>query len=228
MSELRPCDDSRVAGSNVTLRAAGVLAADGKIRMPLAAYEPGYGIIQENGIVGQGVAVTSIGVTHYIAADAHLPGAKVGVRDVNGRLGIVPAGQPYLMIALKPVTAQDDIGLGLVQPGVMGRDIRVIATAKTANFSLAAAFPEAGTYLIHAIVIIETAGNAVTGGINIGTANGGAQVVSAQAVGANAQVTAVLAKAVHVVSAAQTLFVAAHTAWNDASINLFFLAERLD
>lgn len=227
MSELRPCDDTRVASSIVTKHAAGVLDANGCIRMPLAAYEPGYGIIKEAGAIGQGVTVVSIGVTEYLAASAHDAGEIVGICDVLGRLGRVPAGTRALAISLKKVTTAGDIGLGFLIHAPMSKEIRGSALAKTAAFTLASVLPEAGTYLVKQIVIVETAGNAVTGGIKIGTTSGGAEVVTAQAVGASGQVNATLAKSVFVLAAAQTFYVDAVSAWNSANINLYVVAEKL-
>lgn len=228
MSELRPYDDSRVAGGTVTKWMTGVLSAtDGTISAPTAAYQAGYGVIQEDGSAGDGVGVCHNGITFYLAGAAHSAGEFVGVVDTSGRLGRVPAGKPYCMLALKTVTAAGDLGLGFVTHGYMSKDIRSINTAKTADFSISAIFPEAGTYLLKNIIIVETEGNAVTGGVDIGTTDGGAEVVSAEAVSGSAEVNCTLVKSVFVASAAVTFYVTAHTAWNDASINVYIVAERL-
>jgi len=47
-------------------------------------------------------------------------------------------------------------------------------------------------YQIKSIIVKETAGNALTGGLDVGTTNGGVEVVSAMAVGANSTVNCTL------------------------------------
>jgi hypothetical protein len=71
------------------------------------------------------------------------------------------------------------------------------------------------------IVLKETAGNSITGGLDIGTAAAGAQIVSALAVSGN-DFKAVFDAALllRVFAAAQTIFIAAHTGWNSASLNV--------
>ena len=83
---------------------------------------------------------------------------------------------------------------------------------------------------IERIHFAETAGNAVTGGINIGTTSGGTEVVAAQAVSANALDTiaeASILKKVFSRSSAQTLFIAAATSWNSASVELSFVLKKV-
>lgn len=83
-------------------------------------------------------------------------------------------------------------------------------------------------YKIDMILVDETAGNAVSGGLNIGTGAGGSQVVSAAAVAANAQnVDCTLAKRYFSDSASQSLYLNAATAWNSASIDIKILLKRL-
>ena len=85
-------------------------------------------------------------------------------------------------------------------------------------------------WAIERIHFAETAGSAVTGGIRIGTSSGAADVVAAQAVGANALDTiadAALLKRVFSRSAAQTLHVQAVTDWNDASLELSFVCRKV-
>lgn len=67
----------------------------------------------------------------------------------------------------------------------------------------------------------ETAGNAITGGIDIGTTVAGTDVASAVAVAGNAY-KAILDAALlkRVFTTAQQLFITAHTSWNGASLNV--------
>jgi hypothetical protein len=85
-------------------------------------------------------------------------------------------------------------------------------------------------WAIDQIHFAETAGNAVTGGIKIGTASGGTDVVAAQAVSANALNTiadASILKKVFSRSSAQALHIQAVTAWNGASLELSFVLKKV-
>lgn len=96
----------------------------------------------------------------------------------------------------------------------------------TADYSFS--FP-AG-HCIRGIFVFNRTANAITGGLNIGTAAAGAQVISAKAVGANALIhltDAEILKRVFSLTAAQTLYVNAASAWNSANIDVFILAEKL-
>jgi hypothetical protein len=78
-------------------------------------------------------------------------------------------------------------------------------------------------HYIRGIYMLESAGAAVTGGIRIGTSNGGTQVVTAQAVGANAQLRVADASvSLNAWTANQTLFIQTVTSWNGASVTFVF------
>lgn len=79
--------------------------------------------------------------------------------------------------------------------------------------------------VIRAIYIRNTTANAVTGGINIGTAAGGAQVASAIAVAGNALVVidgASLVSTGKYLSATlnTVIYISAVTAWNSAALDI--------
>ena len=76
---------------------------------------------------------------------------------------------------------------------------------------------------IESITILNTTGNAVTGGIRIGTTAGGADVVASLAIPANGLISvsdATILKKAFSNTANQTLFVEAIGAWNSASITV--------
>jgi hypothetical protein len=122
---------------------------------------------------------------------------------------------------------QGDVGYFLSQGYTGGQDFFTVAvTGITANTTTAnSPILPAGAY-IHNIIIGETAGNAVTGGVDIGTAASGAQIASAVTVGANALVgiaDASLLKRVFGTGpapASQQIFFTCHTACNSASLNV--------
>jgi hypothetical protein len=85
-------------------------------------------------------------------------------------------------------------------------------------------------FVLQQVVIENTTVNAVTGGIRIGTTNGGTDVVVALAVGANALTfitDAALLKRLFSTSADQTLYVQAVVAWNSAALNVWLIGRVL-
>lgn len=73
--------------------------------------------------------------------------------------------------------------------------------------------------MLRRIYIRNRTANAVTGGIRVGTSAAGTQVVTAQAVAANA-IVSVLPTIENYQAAAQTLFIEAVTSWNSASVEV--------
>lgn len=85
-------------------------------------------------------------------------------------------------------------------------------------------------YTILQIALQNTNGNAVTGGVKIGTTSGGTEVVVAQAVGANAILAlkdAVVLKNLFSMSAPTTLFIQPVASWNSAVVNFQFVCVKL-
>lgn len=79
------------------------------------------------------------------------------------------------------------------------------------------------------IVVENTSGSAITGGLKIGTTSGGVDVIVALTVSANSiqhVSDASLLKAVFSSSANTTLYIQAVTLWNSASINLHFVLRK--
>lgn len=84
---------------------------------------------------------------------------------------------------------------------------------------------------IESLVIQNTTGNAVTGGIKIGTTNGGVEVVVALPVGGSSLQTvldATLLKRLFSMSGDTTLFLQAVTLWNSANLNFYFCCRKLN
>lgn len=83
-------------------------------------------------------------------------------------------------------------------------------------------------WAIRDVFMSETAGAAVTGGIRIGTTNGGTDVALALAVGANSfgAMTASILKRAFSPAVDQTLFIQAVTLWNGASVDIVFTLDR--
>jgi len=86
----------------------------------------------------------------------------------------------------------------------------------------------AGYYIVD-IIIRNTTGNSIVGGVRVGTTDGGADVVLALIVGGSsiqAIPDAQILKRVFSVSGATTLYIQAVTLWNSASINLHFILKK--
>jgi len=96
-----------------------------------------------------------------------------------------------------------------------------LLTATAANANTTVSVP-AGFAVYGNIFVDNTTAAAVTGGVKIGTTNGGTQVVVAQAVAANDLIhitDANIVKRIFSKSASQTLFIQAVTAWNGCTVN---------
>lgn len=103
------------------------------------------------------------------------------------------------------------------------------ALAQTANFTLHIP-PDQSTQII-SIQLNETAGNAITGGLRIGTTNGGANIVAAQAVAANALLVikdASILIRIPVTLQTGSIFFQAVTSWNGASLNATMILGPAD
>ncbi len=99
--------------------------------------------------------------------------------------------------------------------------LRLLAVAANSTCTIPAG------YAIVAIAVKNTTANAVTGGIRIGQTGGAADVVVAQAVGANANL--VIQPATVLISlwaANQQLFIETVTNWNSASLSITFFMVK--
>lgn len=86
-------------------------------------------------------------------------------------------------------------------------------------------------YMIVGLSVRNTTANAVTGGVRIGTTDGGVDVVVALAVAGSAILgvpDATILKKYFSASAATTLFIQTVTLWNSASLNLSFLLGKVE
>lgn len=109
------------------------------------------------------------------------------------------------------------MGPGNVKPTDLLQIVRLSSLTAAANFVLPI------NAVIRDILIQETAGNAVTGGVSIGTTLAGTDVVTAQTVNAsslNFVTDATLLKCWFSTTVPQTLYIGAVVSWNSASINV--------
>ena len=85
-------------------------------------------------------------------------------------------------------------------------------------------------YCIDDVFIQETAGNAVTGGIKIGTSSGGTQIATAITVGASSFTRtlpgSLTTSGPFSPTVAQTIYIQAVAAWNSANVNIIIPLKR--
>lgn len=80
--------------------------------------------------------------------------------------------------------------------------------------------------VINKVIVQNTTGNAVTGGLKFGTTSGATDIVVALTVGANALTfvaDAALLKQIFSTTATQTIFIDTVTLWSSASVNIWIL-----
>ena len=128
------------------------------------------------------------------------------------------------------IVAQADVGFFLTQGYTFGANTNVatgvgITGSGTASVSTGITLPPYAQII--AVVLEETAGNAVTGGLNISNAGGATGIGSAIALGANATVTMSDAQlnagriySPAGVPSATPVNLAAVTSWNSAVVNI--------
>lgn len=149
------------------------------------------------------------------------------MRTIGGPSSSIPSGTLYTLNGQGcTVAAQQDLGWFLSQGFTagppFGPNILYTTGVWTGTTSFQVGVLPPSTYIQH-IIFQETAGNAVTGGIKVGSTSGGADVVAAQALGASglAYVTdASILKRIFSTTATQPIFVTPATAGNNANVTV--------
>ena len=172
-------------------------------------------------------AAASLQVTHAFLCAPEVTVGTAGPRlVVNTSSSASPQPSYQLNSQGCGLIASADVGFFLSQGYTFGTNegvqIQNAITATTTGTTSTIILPAYG--FIKYIVIEETAGNAITGGVNIGDAGSATRFGSAVAVGANANVVVVptnlTGSANTGVPTADTILIAAVTAFNSASINV--------
>jgi len=172
-------------------------------------------------------AAASLQVTHAFLCSPEVSVGTAGPRlIVNTSSSAVPQPSYQTNSQGCALIATPDVGFFLAQGFTFGTNegvqIQNAITANTTGTTSTIQLPAYG--FIKYIVIEETAGNAITGGVNIGDSGSATRFGSAVAVGANANVVVVptnlTGSANTGVPAADTILIAAVTAFNSASINV--------
>lgn len=118
-----------------------------------------------------------------------------------------------------PTTILRSNGASWVSPGV-----RQIALTINSNIIIPAG------YAIDQIYFSNSTANVVTGGIKMGTIAAGTDIVASQAIGANELgfiPAPNILKRVFSLTASQSIFISAITAWNSANVNFSFIFKKV-
>ena len=172
-------------------------------------------------------AAASLQVTHAFLCSPEVSVGTAGPRlIVNTSSSAVPQPSYQTNSQGCALIATPDVGFFLSQGYTFGTNEGVqIQNAIVANTTGATSTIVLPPYaFVKYIVVEETAGNAVTGGINIGDAGSATRFSSALAVGANTNSvivpTNLTPSSSTGVPAADTVLIAAVTAFNSASLNV--------
>lgn len=99
---------------------------------------------------------------------------------------------------------------------------RLVLKRLDENFS----YPLPAGAAVRRVQFLNRTANAVTGGLRVGTAAGGTQIVAATAVGDSALVEATIASP-GISTSASTLYISAVTAWNGAEVDVAIEYDEL-
>jgi hypothetical protein len=159
-----------------------------------------------------------------VLCSPEIPGSAMA-RVVGGSTSPVPSGTLYSLNGQGcAVIAQQDVAYfisqGFTAGPPFGQSLLFTTGVWTGTTSFQVGSIPAASYIQHIIFSNSTA-NAVTGNIAVGTTSGAADVVTAQACGANCLVfvsDATLLKRVFSVTAPQALFITPVTSGNNANV----------
>ena len=172
-------------------------------------------------------AAASLQVTHSFMCAPEVSVGTAGPRLVTNTSSSASPQPSYQTNSQGcALIATPDVGFFLSQGYTFGTNEGVlIQNAITANTAAGTSTITLPPYaFVKYIVIEETAGNAVTGGINVGDSGSATRFTSATAVGANANVVVVPTNLTGSsntgIPAADIVLVAAVTAFNSASLNV--------
>ncbi len=127
-------------------------------------------------------------------------------------------------ISVVPIGTSSTTGKYVLNRSVQKKTFSALGVTASGSFTLPA------NTRIDSIDIIGTNGNAVTGGIKIGTTAGGTDIVAAQAVSGNSInsiADSSILKRIFSTSATQTIYYDAVTSFNSANLNLYFKFSEL-
>jgi hypothetical protein len=181
------------------------------------------------------VCIVRKGIIAYLSGDTHAIGTKLSIYNTTGDLGTWLPGHHCVGVALETVSTAGDWGLAYFDAnglGSHGGHYVIAGGTFAADGSFTTGAP-AGKYR-YGFHVENTTANAVTGGLDIGTTSSGEELMSQQAIGASEEHyitydlgTLVTAAAAVDLTANDTIYVSAHSAWNSASLYIWMILELL-
>lgn len=222
---------TKVAETAVTQWAAVMQGTqDYHVKLPTGSDVDCLGLVYDfdsTGAADEHITLITEGPANFIAGEAVSVGDRLSPYGTAGRLHKAPPGYPHIAIASEAVGTAGYQGVCYVVPrGYNQLGYTYKSSAITEDTTLTDVVPTG--YRITGIAFQEGAGNAVSGGLNIGSAAAGQQVVATETVGASAiGMCTLVTGGPFSASAAQSLYVHAESAWNSASVTLFITMEKV-
>jgi hypothetical protein len=180
------------------------------------------------------VSLFKKGLIRYTAGDAHAVGTPLSIYNTSGHLGTARDGDFVVGIAIRTVGTAADYGLvDLNISGLRESRVQIIPSLTMTDDTTLYLNNVAGDYSVE-LFFEETAGNAVTGGLDVGTTAGGSEVASAITCSGstkyhafNDATTVAVAAAFHTLTANDIFYITAASAWNSASVDMYVKLTRL-
>ena len=175
------------------------------------------------------VPAASVVNQQQVLCSNDIPSAGSGPRTIGGTLSPVPSGTLYVLNGQGcAAVAVGDVGYFQSQgftPGTNFFSIQYagVTSAASATSVQVGVLPKGA--VIMGVLLAETAGNAITGGVDIGTTSTGTNYASAVTLGANAVVTVLDSALTRIIvstgnTLAEPVFVTCHTSCNSGSITI--------
>lgn len=220
-----------IAGAAITDRAIVYLSAEDTVQVNDLSFRRVAGIAMDAYASGDSVDYCVRGRMDFVAGGAISVGQALVPDGTTGRVRAAYEGEKGIIgYAVDAASSAGDKCKGEFDfIAAEDRDqIIYYNSAVTANISPTLG-NEAGTYTFK-LHVEETAGNAVTGGLNIGNADDGQQLAATLTVGASTAylyLPADMADVQIALDEDDEIFIHAETAWNSASLKFKLILDRV-
>lgn len=180
------------------------------------------------------VSLFKKGRIRYTAGDAHAVGTKLAIYGITGTIGTARDGDHVIGVALKTVATAADYGLIDLQiPGFRLSREQLIPTGAMTDDSEVTLGNVAGDYAIELLWQTTLAG--IAAGIDVGTTDGGAEILSAGDATQNGinhaffdATTDAIVAGWFTLTANDSLFITDTSGgWNSSSITMYIKLTRL-
>lgn len=181
---------------------------------------------------GQALAAASTVNQQQVLCQGDVSGATTGTRTIGGTLSAVPSGTIYVLSGQGcALIATGDVGYFLSQGFTAGANLFSIQFAGLTS-AASATTVQVGTLpkgaIIQNVILAETAGASITGGVALGTTASGTNYVTAQALGANGLLVVADSALTRIIGSsgntlAQPVFMTCVTSCNNGSVTVTIL-----